>query len=140
MEQSTICLPSTYSILKYCFQSAHVDKRTDISPVFVCVKIWIAWCNHLYRQKDINKPSHLGYHIRDVYCTLLHSTFHEDQLLFDKPLCNRLHSTSEAKKHWLNAVEIAVNDFTAAHDLKPTQQPITQFFLAVSYNPPLETI
>eukprot|EP00957_Ditylum_brightwellii_P175967 13399241-Ditylum_brightwellii.AAC.1 len=48
--------------------------------------------------------------------------------LFQKPLEERLQTSTQSKAHWLALVDIAVHDFTEVHGRIPTQLTITSFY------------
>eukprot|EP00957_Ditylum_brightwellii_P066006 5005511-Ditylum_brightwellii.AAC.1 len=51
-----------------------------------------------------------------------------DRLLFTTPLAERLQSTQECKRLWLESVRIAVHDFKIIHHRTPSQRVLTDFF------------
>eukprot|EP00957_Ditylum_brightwellii_P156952 11945201-Ditylum_brightwellii.AAC.1 len=54
--------------------------------------------------------------------------FASDRLLFHLDISERLRSSSESKRLWLESVKIAVHDFKVVHKRTPAQRVMTDFF------------
>eukprot|EP00957_Ditylum_brightwellii_P058420 4430208-Ditylum_brightwellii.AAC.1 len=74
--------------------------------------------------------SFLDKQVKKVYA-LKHSMFASDQLLFQLDMKDRLQSSPESKRLWLESIRIAVCDFLVVHNCTPSQRAIAEFFPTV---------
>ena len=54
--------------------------------------------------------------------------FASDRLLFQLDVNDRLQTTPESKRLWLESIRIAVHDFRVVHNRVPSQRTITEYF------------
>eukprot|EP00957_Ditylum_brightwellii_P095798 7298689-Ditylum_brightwellii.AAC.1 len=70
----------------------------------------------------------LNEQITRAYHTLAHEMFKQDTPLFARDLKDMMTMHSTAKQLWLQAVNIAVHNYTIIYKHTPAQHQITQYF------------
>jgi hypothetical protein len=95
----------------------------------LALNIWEARNQLVHQSSALSEAdSTLNLQIDHAYSTLQHNMFSFDSALFLKPITERKSTTTSSKKLWLEAVNIAVEDFLVVHKRHPTQHTITSYF------------
>ena len=93
----------------------------------IFVDVWNARNAHLHTDMENNTQCVLDKQVKKAYA-LKHSMFASDRLLFQLDVTDRLQTSPESKRLWLESIRIAVHDFRVVHNRIPSQRTITEYF------------
>eukprot|EP00957_Ditylum_brightwellii_P175685 13377046-Ditylum_brightwellii.AAC.1 len=93
----------------------------------IFVGIWNARNAHLHTEMAQTTNNILDKQVWKDFA-LKHSMFASDRLLFSIDLTKWLRSSPESKHLWLEAVKIAIHDFTGVHKCTLSQRVVASFF------------
>eukprot|EP00957_Ditylum_brightwellii_P000008 385-Ditylum_brightwellii.AAC.1 len=98
---------------------SHKWTTTLIKAIWtIFVDVWNARNEHLHTVMEHTTQSVLDKQVRKAYA-LKHSMFASDQLLFQLDMKDRLQSSPESKRLWLESIRIAVHNFLVVHKRTP---------------------
>eukprot|EP00957_Ditylum_brightwellii_P135169 10305778-Ditylum_brightwellii.AAC.1 len=98
---------------------SHKWTTTLIKAIWtILVDVWNARNEHLHTDMEHTTQSVLDKQVRKAYA-LKHSMVASDRLLFQLDMKDRLQSSPESKRLWLESIRITVHDFLVVHKHMP---------------------